>query len=171
MKKAVIVINGAGGVGKDTLCDLAAKHFKVYNVSSITPIKEIAALCGWDGSKDDKSRKFLADLKRISVEYNDYPTLWAKERYKEFTASEDEVMFLHIREPEEIKKFVSATEGAAKTLLVRGGARMTKTNYGNAADDSVEQYEYDYYYVNENALDVAEEEFCVLLERIIEENA
>ena len=71
MKKAVIVINGAGGVGKDTLCDLAAKHFKVYNVSSITPIKEIAALCGWDGSKDDRSRKFLADLKQISVEYND----------------------------------------------------------------------------------------------------
>ena len=48
MKKAVIVINGAGGVGKDTLCDLAAKHFNVYNVSSITPIKEIASLCGWD---------------------------------------------------------------------------------------------------------------------------
>ena len=28
MNKAVIVINGAGGVGKDTICDLAAKHLK-----------------------------------------------------------------------------------------------------------------------------------------------
>ena len=91
MKKAVSVINGAGGVGKDRLCDLSAKHFKVYNVSSITPIKEIASLCGWDGSKDDKSRKFLADLKRVSIEYNDYPTLWAKERYKEFLESEEDV--------------------------------------------------------------------------------
>ena len=169
MKKAVIVINGAGGVGKDTLCDLAAKHFKVYNVSSITPIKEIAALCGWDGSKDDKSRKFLADLKRISVEYNDYPTLWAKARYEEFLSSENEIMFLHVREPEEIKKFVSATEGEAKTLLIRGGCRMTKTNYGNAADDSVEDYVYDYYYVNENTLDIAETEFCALLKKIITE--
>ena len=170
MKKAVIVINGAGGVGKDTLCDLSAKHFKVYNVSSITPIKEIASLCGWDGSKDDKSRKFLADLKRISIEYNDYPTLWARERYEEFLKSENEVMFLHIREPEEIEKFVLATDKKAKTLLVRGGSRMTKTSYGNAADDSVEQYEYDYYYVNDKTLDVAEAEFSELLEKIISDS-
>lgn len=167
MKKAVIVINGAGGVGKDTLCDLAAKHFKIYNVSSITPIKEIAALCGWDGSKDDKSRKFLADLKRISIEYNNYPTIWAKARYEEFLTSENEVMFLHIREPEEIKKFVLATEGVAKTLLIRGGTRMTKTSYGNAADDYVEQYEYDFYYVNEKSLEDAESEFCALLDDIV----
>ncbi len=168
MKKAVVVINGAGGVGKDTLCDLAAKHFRVYNVSSITPIKEIASFCGWDGAKDDRSRKFLADLKRISVEYNDYPTLWAKTRYEVFLQSENEVMFLHIREPEEIEKFVKATGGEAKTLLVRGGTRMTKTVYGNTADDSVEQYAYDYYYVNEKALDVAESEFCELIKKILD---
>ena len=53
-------------------------------------------------------------------------------------------------------------------MLIRGGARMTKTNYGNAADDSVEKYNYDYYYVNEKTLDVAEEEFCALLSKIVE---
>ena len=46
MKKLVMVINGAGGVGKDTLCEFAMKHFKVMNISSITPIKELAALAG-----------------------------------------------------------------------------------------------------------------------------
>ena len=167
MKKAVLVINGAGGVGKDTLCDLAAKRFKVYNTSTIIPIKEIAALCGWDGTKDDKSRKFLSDLKRISVEYNDYPTTWAVERYKEFLSSDNDIMFLHIREPEEIAKFVHATNGEAKTLLIRGGDRMTKTNYGNAADDFVEKYNYDYYYVNEKSLDVAEIEICELIGKIL----
>ena len=65
MNKVVIVINGAGGVGKDTLCELASLHFKVFNVSSITPIKEIASMCGWSGAKDDKSRKFLSDLKLL----------------------------------------------------------------------------------------------------------
>lgn len=46
MNKIVIIINGRGGVGKDTLCDFAAKHYKVENISSITPIKDLAKLCG-----------------------------------------------------------------------------------------------------------------------------
>jgi len=167
MRKTVFVINGAGGVGKDTLCELAAKHFKVYNVSSITPIKEIAAQCGWDGTKDDKARRFLSDLKRLTIEYNDYPTLWAKARYDEFLTSDNEIMFLHVREPEEIAKFVSATEGAAKTLLVRGGERMKKSHYGNASDDGVENYSYDYYFLNDKTLQEAEENFCALLQSII----
>lgn len=167
MKKTVIVINGAGGVGKDTLCDLAAKHFKVKNISSITPIKNIAKECGWGGEKDDKARKFLSDLKRTLVEYNDYPTTWAIGEYNEFLASDEEVMFVHIREAQEIEKFVRGTNGAAKTLLVRGGDRMKKTAYGNASDDLVEAYDYDFYYVNEKALDVAECEFCELIKGII----
>ena len=167
MKKVVIVINGQGGVGKDTLCELAAKHFKVKNISSITPIKELAARCGWGGEKDDKARKFLSDLKRVLVEYNDYPTVWAKSEYEKFLSSDEQIMFVHIREGEEIKKFVDATGGVAKTLLVRGGERMTKSNYGNASDDLVEQYAYDLYYVNEKTLDVAEEEFANLLETLI----
>ena len=167
MKKVVIVINGQGGVGKDTLCELAAKHFKVKNISSITPIKELAARCGWGGEKDDKARKFLSDLKRVLVEYNDYPTVWAKSEYEKFLLSDEQLMFVHIREGSEIKKFVDATDGTAKTLLVRGGDRMTKSNYGNASDDLVEQYEYDLYYVNEKTLDVAEEEFVSLLSTLI----
>ncbi len=167
MNKVAIVINGAGGVGKDTLCSLAAKHFKIKNVSSITPIKEIAALCGWDGRKDNKARKFLSDLKNLCVEYNNYPTLWAKDQYDEFLLSDEQIMFLHIREPEEIEKFVSATGGAAKTLLVRGGRRMSNEKYGNVSDDGVENYSYDYYFLNEDTLEVAEREFVKLLEEII----
>ncbi len=168
MKKTAIVINGAGGVGKDTLCELAAKHFKVKNISSITPIKEIAALCGWDGVKDNKARKFLSDLKRICVEYNDYPTAWAKRQYDEFLLSDDDVMFVHIREPEEIKKFVDITDGEALTLLVRGGKRMSNEKYGNSSDDGVENYSYDYYFLNENTLDVAEAEFKKLIRDILD---
>ena len=166
MKKLAVVINGAGGVGKDTLCEFAEKHFKVMNVSSITPIKEIAAMCGWKGEKTDKARKFLSDLKALSIEYNDYPTLWATERYKEFLSSDKEIMFLHVREGEEIAKFVRATDGVAKTLLIRGGSRMTKSNYGNASDDLVENYPYDYYFVNDKSLEEAEHDFVEFLMNI-----
>ena len=167
MKKTAIVINGAGGVGKDTLCDFASKKFKVKNISSITPIKEIAAMCGWDGRKDNKSRKFLSDLKKLCVEYNDYPTAWAKGQYDEFLLSDDEVMFVHIREPEEIAKFVASTNGEAKTLLVRGGARMSSEKYGNASDDGVENYNYDYYFLNDKTLEEAEAEFVKFIEKIL----
>lgn len=166
MEKTVIVINGAGGVGKDTLCEFAEKHFKVMNISSITPIKEIAKMCGWNGEKTDKARKFLSDLKALSIEYNDFPTLWAKEKYSEFLASDNEIMFVHIREGEEIAKFVKATGGKAKTLLVRGGERMTKSNYGNASDDGVENYPYDYYFLNDKTLKEAEESFIEFLKTI-----
>lgn len=170
MKKIAIVINGQGGVGKDTLCDLAAEEFSIYNVSSITPIKEIAKSFGWTGGKDDKSRKFLAALKALSVEYNDFPTLWLRERYGEFLASDKQIMFIHIREPEEIAKFVGATGGEAKTLLIRGGERVRTSAYGNAADDCVENYYYDYYYTNDKSLDIAKAEFTSLLRDILSGN-
>lgn len=169
MKKIAMVINGAGGVGKDTLCDLADKHFGVMNISTITPIKEIAAQCGWDGRKDARSRKFLSDLKRLCVEYNDFPTVWAMERYREFLADDSlDILFVHIREAGEIQKFVDATGGEAKTLLVRGGERMQQSSYGNASDDEVENYSYDYYFTNDKTLEETEILFKDFLASILE---
>ena len=168
-RKITLVINGAGGVGKDTLCDIAAKHFKVRNISTITPIKKIAAQCGWNGEKTDKARKFLSDLKALSVEYNDFPTMWAKGVYDEFMQTDEEILFVHIREPEEIVKFVKATDNNARTLLIRGGSRMRKSNYGNASDDCVENYEYDYHFTNDRSLEETEAQFVVLLNSILSE--
>ena len=168
--KLVIVINGMGGVGKDTLCQMAEKAYRTLNVSSITPIKELARQCGWTGEKTDKARKFLADLKALTVAYNDYPTTWLKHQYEAFLKGTDEVMFVHIREPEEIAKFVSVTGGAAKTLLIRGGARMAQRGaYGNRADDEVEAYSYDYYFTNDKPLDKVEPLFLATLEKMMQD--
>ena len=77
---------------------------------------------------------------------------------------------MHIREPEEIGKFVRATGGDAKTLLVRGGSRMPDTGeYGNSSDDGVEKYSYDYYFTNEKTLEEAERDFTALIKKITEE--
>jgi guanylate kinase len=160
MDKLTIVINGVGGSGKDTLISLLEEHYKVKNISSITPIKEFAKLMGWQGEKTDKARKFLSDLKRLTIDYNDFPTVWAVKEYKAFLESDEELMFLHVREPEEISKFVKASNGEAKTLLIRGGDRMNKSHYGNVSDDEVENYTYDYYFVNDKSLEEAEKAFC-----------
>ena len=140
-------------------------------INVITPIKQIATMCGWNGEKNDRARKFLADLKSLTVAYNDYPTRWILEEYRAFRESEDEIMFVHIREGEEIRKFVEGTDGEAITLLIRGGKRFHRRNatYGNTADDDVEKYRYDYVFYNDRPLDKTEEIFVSFLKRIFRE--
>ena len=173
MKQFVFVINGAGGVGKDTLCNMLSKHYRVQNISSITPIKNIATICGWGGEKNDHARKFLADLKSVTVAYNDYPTKWILEEYRKFKESEDEILFVHIREGSEIRKFVDGTNGEAITILVRGGHRFRRRNavYGNAADDDVEKYRYDYVFYNDRPLAQTESAFLAFVDKIRQERA
>lgn len=162
MEKIVIIINGVGGVGKDTLCDLAAKYFKVKNVSAITPIKDIAQNYGWNGEKDAKSRKFLSDLKRVFIEYNDLPTKYLYAQYKEFLESKNEILFVHIREKEEIEKFKRLVKIRCKTLLVNR-QNINVEKWGNASDDEVINYQYDLYFDNSRSLSEVEIDFISFL--------
>lgn len=165
MKKIAIIINGAGGVGKDTLCDIAARYFKVINVSSITPIKEIASNYGWNGEKDARSRKFLSDLKRVFIDYNDLPTTYLYEQYKAFLDSDNEVYFAHIREGVEIDKLKKLIGQGCITLLVE---RQTENNeWGNASDDEVRNYQYDYVFDNNKSLAETEQEFITFLKGLL----
>ena len=41
MHKLVIVINGSGGVGKDSICSIVGKHYSTMNISSVDPIKKL----------------------------------------------------------------------------------------------------------------------------------
>lgn len=168
MVKLVFVINGRGGVGKDTLCDAAARAFLVKNVSSITPVKELAAKVGWQGEKSDRARKFLSDLKALLIAYNDYPTQWAATQYHAFLEGEEQIMFLHIREGAEIDKFVRVTGGTAKTLLIRRAAAHNGA-YGNRSDDEVEEYRYDYVFDNDRPQAEAEEAFVAFLQGLLGE--
>ncbi len=160
MEKHVIIINGTGGAGKDTLCDFAAECYAVTNISSITPIKEIARQFGWNGEKDARSRKFLADLKQAFVAYNDLPFQYLRGEYEKFLESDNQILFVHIREPEEIEKFKRSVGTSCVTLLIRGGGRK---GWGNASDDNVENYAYDYVYHNDKTLADARKDFLKFL--------
>ncbi len=170
MQKTVIIINGKGGVGKDTLCACAARHYKVRNISSVDPIKEIAARYGdWNGQKDARSRKFLADLKQLFTDYNDLPFRYQCRQYEEFMQTDDELMFVHIREGKEIAKLAEWIPTACVTLLVKRGQENGK--WGNASDDNVEDYPYDQIYRNEKPLEEMDADFCAFLQSFLEKEA
>ena len=140
MKQHIIIINGTGGCGKDTFIELVSKYNRVLNVSSVDKVKEIASYAGWTGGKEEVDRKFLSDLKRLTTEYNDMSFKYIQEKVSEFRNSDLEVMFIHIREPEEIERAKNAF-GAEALLIRRVGLSSITSNYSDA---NVENYTYDY---------------------------
>jgi len=153
MDKVVVIINGQGGSGKDTVCKIVAKRFKVLNISTVDPIKDIAKYAGWKGEKSDSARKMLADLKQAFIAYNELPLNYVLNKEKEFMAGDDEIMFVHCRESEEIKKIVDNSLLRTVTLLIRrhDNAYLHKNKvFGNHADDDVENYDYDFIYDGNN---------------------
>lgn len=147
--KEIIVINGSGGKGKDSFVEFVSRYLKTENISSVDKIKEAAKILGWSGGKEDNDRLFLSNLKQLSKEYNDYPYEYVANEIVKFLKDNEEVMFIHIREPEEIERIVS--DFNAKTLLVRNSNVLDiKTNYSDA---NVENYDYDFYIENNGNLE------------------
>lgn len=150
MNKSIVIINGTGGAGKDTFVSFCADFVKVFNVSSVDKVKEAAnILVGWNGEKDEKSRKLLVDLKRLGIEYNDAPTKYVKSMADNFKNSDNDLMFVHIRESEEIEKTKKMLN--AKTLLITNPRVQTITS--NDSDGKVNEYNYDYYILNDGTLE------------------
>lgn len=157
MNKQIIIINGQGGVGKDTICDIVKKHYGVKIVSSIDMIKAIAIYGGWDKQKDLKGRKLLSDLKLAFSEYNDLPFKQIAHEIKIFKNFRDEqILFIHVREPDEIKKLVFEYPEIKTLLITRGESQL---NFGNMADDNVENYDYDFVFENNGELENLENDF------------
>lgn len=186
----VIIINGRGGCGKDTLIESLGSQIKipnenlktecyhdVRNTSSIDIIKKIARQGGWNDDKSNKGRKLLHELKKAFTEYNDLPLNDVKQKITFYTKVDEEkghyetVCFVHIREPEEIEKAANAFEELGiktATLLVT----RDKTNahaYGNHADDDVDNYNYDYVFDNNRNIEESQAMFKDFITNIIKE--
>ena len=168
----IVIINGPGAAGKSTFVEYCKEiHYLTAEYSTVDLVKEAATLCGWDGTKDLKNRKFLSDLKDLLTEWNDVP-------YKKIIESRDNlqdyldylgydankgIIFTHCREPEEIKKFVDR-ENAITVLLRR--AAVENLEQSNHADANVFNYEYDYVIENNGSLDELWEKATKFLEEI-----
>lgn len=165
--KMTIVVNGKGGSGKDTICDIVGKHYRVKNVSSITIIKKAAEVLGWDGGKKPEDRKFLSDLKRLSNGYNGMPFWDVAREYGLFCKDgREEVLFVHIREPEEIAAFCTYVKNDGRsditTLLIKSA--RSDMSFGNMSDDGVDEYPYDHVFCNNCTLEELDERFMEFFE-------
>ena len=164
--KLVIVINGRASTGKDTVCNVVIDNYDAIKISAIDPIVNIALMTGWDGVKDTKSRKFLSDIKRAYIDFNDMPTQYLFGKYNEFINSEHDILFVHIRESDQIDAFVKGvTYCKCITLLIQN---KTTELIGNYSDDNVENYLYDYYFVNDGQLENVGKDFLSFFEEMLQ---
>lgn len=159
MQKHIFVINGSGGVGKDEFVHMVSNILdeklggdwsRVINFSSIQGIKDIATKMGWNGIKDERNRGYLSKLKALADEWTDFTF---KEMEKAVKAFEEDTyatdMFIHIREPENIKRAVDAF--GARTILVTRAQVQAITS--NPSDANVGNFDYDFEIRNDGTLD------------------
>ena len=155
MNKHIFIVNGLPGSGKDTFADILGQIVRTYKISSVGKVKEIAEYCGWDGGKEEKDRKFLSELKRITTEYNDMPfnyikdeVDWFRNEFHNDNIREHCVMLIDIREPWEIDRAVKAFD--AKTIFIEN--HRAQPVVSNRSDASVFDYIYDYVISNDGDL-------------------
>jgi len=150
MNNKIFILNGSGGVGKDTFVDFIKEFISSYHYSSVTKVKLIANQIGWSGGKTEKDRKFLSDLKLLTTDYCDMSFVDIKEYVTFFNNNyNNSLLFIDIREPVEIKRAVN--EFGAKTILITSN-RVEKIT-SNMADENVDKFKYDEYIKNDGSLD------------------
>lgn len=147
-----IIINGKPGSGKDTFVDavqLVGRRFKpmffIMNISTVDNIKEAAKLMGWNGQKTPEARKFLSDLKDISIAFNDYPSKYVINEVltERECKGNTKFVFIHCREPEEIDKIKQGIGEYCYTLLLKREGSEIEEVTTNHADMNTENYNYD----------------------------
>ena len=168
----IVIINGTGGAGKDTfvaMCKDVLSAESVFNISTVDFVKEVAIMCGWDGIKTPKNRKFLSDLKDLLTEWDDVPLKKVMTEAVSCSACaevlgklDNSVLFIHCREPKEIEKLVRIFQDDVATLLIR---REVAENIQqiNHADNDVLNYSYDYTIYNDSTLSWLRNEAVVFL--------
>lgn len=151
MDKYIFITNGMARSGKDTFAVMMNEIIPTKKYSSIDYIKEIAKQCGWNGQKDEKSRKFLSDLKVLTSQFNNLPFNKIQEEIEKFNRdTTNAVLLIDIREPNEIKRLCE-TYDTVKTILIRRNSVKNITS--NMADAGVFNYDYDFVIDNNGTLD------------------
>lgn len=174
-KLKVIILNGSGGVGKDTFYKYCNNYISnTYNkdyvvithISMVDVAKHIAKMTGWNGDKTERDRKYLSDIKDLIDNYGDT----SMNNIKQYIASlsyqygaYDRYVFIDSREPKDIKRLVD--EYDAITVFIKND--NVDNIISNHADADVENYEYDYYIDNSGTLDDLEDNVVSFMSNVL----
>lgn len=164
MKKKIFITNGMARCGKDTFATYLNEFVPTLKYSSIDKVKEIISLCGWDGGKTEKDRKFMSDFKMLTTEYSDMPFKAIEEKVSEFLKDNiHEVMLIDIREPEEIERAKNVFN--AEAILIKNDRVDIITS--NDGDAGVFDYAYDYIIENNGTLEEFKDNIRVFVDEIV----
>lgn len=169
--KIVIIVNGQGGVGKDTLCGYFCRYYDGEMISAITPTLTIATNLGYKGGKSDADRKFLSDLQDILDGYFNTTRTYLEEELDRFSKNDKTVLFAVIRKSKDIAwyKQTAREYGIKSTTLVIRRESVEREDYGNDADDLVLEYPYDYAFFNNDPIEVAHPNFVTMIKLMTDE--
>lgn len=142
MNKKIILLNGSAAAGKDTFASMISSIIPSMSYSSVQYVKEAAKVLGWDGvTKDEKSRKFLSDLKILATEYNDHPYKMLCKVINDFLEDDiHEWLFLHVREPGEIRRLVKVFPEIITVLVENPNVSPVTSNMADAGVNHYYRY-------------------------------
>lgn len=156
MQKTVIVINGAGGSGKDTFVGFCQELMGVENMQNVSSVDEVKQEAqekhGWDpGDYSDEARNLLVQIKQEHIQDNDRPTRYA---ISKITKSNGKITFVHIREPEEIEKLRKECKNMEFKFLTLHMIPFADHRVPDTiVDKGTENYDYDVTIANDGDLD------------------
>jgi len=160
----IIIINGSSNTGKDTFFGIFDKftEVEVLNYSTINDIRRMFEDFGYEEDRmESEYRKLMSNIKSFLIKYNDIPFTKTIEQYDIYDMFlEDFVMFVHCREPSEIKKLVEYFGDRCITLLLKRSGIEIPDNF---SDMNVNNYDYDYTIFNVFDLKNLEKEVKIII--------
>lgn len=151
MDGTIIVVNGKPRAGKDTFALILNEYYSVYKYSIIDKIKTIAIDCGWRGGKTEKDRKFLADLKDLTDEYDDVSFRDIMEKIADFYDDkiEEDILIIDMRSPKDIDRLRELVD----VITVYIENENVPDISSNEADANVANYDYDFVITNNSTIE------------------
>lgn len=171
LSRMIFIINGSGGVGKDTFIQMIVDnmtHGYINNYSAIEPVRNMYDSYMKDyfdvNDKNETVRKILADTSAMLNENYDIAVNYISKNLIIFLSDDtdnnridgdmiSDIAFVHIREPKNIQKIVDKF-GAYTILMTNKNVRHITSN---ESDKNVDDYNYDKIIENNGTLEELDE--------------